>query len=61
MKIYKWRLKISTQNNVRSQHQEPQQAKNTIKLGQYNQKKKNSLQKPQTEIIGIHNATYILH
>ena len=46
MKIYKWHLTISTQNNVCSQHQEPQQAKNTITLGQYNQKKKTHSKNP---------------
>ena len=35
MKIYKWRLTISTQNNVCSQCQVPPQAKNTITFGQY--------------------------
>ena len=36
MKIYKWRLTMSTQNNACSQHQVPPQAKNIITLGQYN-------------------------
>ena len=39
IKIYKWRLTVSTQNNVCLQCQVPPQAKNTITLGQYNPQK----------------------
>ena len=57
MKIYKWHLTISTQNNVCSQHQVPPQAKNTITLGQYNPQKLTP--KTQTGNIGVHNVRYI--
>ena len=39
MKIHTWRLTVSTQNNVGSQRQVPQQAKDAITLGQYNPQK----------------------
>ena len=39
MKIYRWRLTISTQNNVCSQRQVPPQTNNTITSGQYNPQK----------------------
>ena len=55
MKIYKWRLTISTQNYACSQRQVPPQAKNTITLGQYGPQKLTS--KTQTGNIGIHNVT----
>ena len=58
MKIYVWRRKISTQNNVCSQHQVPPQAKNATPLGQYSSQ--NSLQKLQNGNIGIDNVTYII-
>ena len=59
MKIYKWRLTISTRYNVYSQRQVFPQAKNTVTLEQYNPQ--NSLQNPQTGTIGIHNFTFVLH
>ena len=55
MKMYRWRLTISTRNDVCSQTRCPNKLNNTITLGLYNP------QKPQTGTTGIHNVIYILH
>ena len=59
LKIYEWRLTISTQNNVCSQRQVPPQTNNTITLRQYNPQ--TLTPKTQSGNIGLHNVTYILH
>ena len=55
MKIYKWRLTISTQNNLCSQRQVPPQAKNTITLGQYDPQKFTPKTQTRNINIGFHN------
>ena len=59
MKIYRWRLTISTQSDICSQRQVPPQAESTITWGQYGPRKLTP--KTQTGNIGIHNVTHILH
>ena len=60
MKMYKWRLTISTENDVCSQRQVPPQAKNTLTLGQHNPQKlapKTQYRKQRY----VHYVTYILY